>query len=144
MVARPRFFVPFFRGIFVPFLSPGVHASLVILPSGPIAPFWSHSGPTLVALWPLQNWVRTGLRSQEWDYALILVSVIFQPQIICSKISSRKSALKSASLAALANPLHQARRNRSPIHQTRFPFVLVVVFKCIVINSSYYQLLSST
>ena len=89
-----------------------------------------------------QNWVWTGLRSQEWDYALILVSVIFQPKIIGPKISSRKSALKSASLALLANALHQARRNRSLIHQTRFLFVLVIAFKCIImlliviINSS--------
>ena len=135
--AAAPIFCPLFSGHFRPIFEPRC-------PRVPCYPPWWTDRPILVPLWPLQNWVRTGLRSQEWDYALILVSVIFQPQIICSKISSRKSALKSASLAALANPLHQARRNRSPIHQTRFPFVLVVVFKCIVINSSYYQLLSST
>ena len=116
------FFSPLFWAIFVPFLNPGVHASLVI-------PQWTDR-PILVALRPLQNWVWTGLRSQEWDYALILVSVIFQPQIISSKICSRKSALKSALLARLGNPLHQARRNRSPIRQTRFLFIVIIGFKC--------------
>ena len=61
-------------------------------------------------------------------------------QMICPKICSRKSALKSASLAPLANPLHQARRNRSQSHHTRFLFILIIGlnFKIIIIIKTSY------
>ena len=63
-------------------------------------------------------------------------------QMICPKICSRKSALKSASLAPLANPLHQARRNRSQSHHTRFLFILIIGLNLkiiIIIKTSYPQ-----
>ena len=124
------FFVPFFWGHFRPIFEPRC-------PRVPCYPPVDRSPHFGLTLRPLQNWVWTGLRSQEWDYALILVSVIFQPpQIIWPKICSRKSGLKSASLAPLANPLHQARRNRSLIRQTRFLFILIIGFKCNLTASS--------
>ena len=124
------FFAPLFSGHFRPIFEPRC-------PRVPCYPPVDRSPHFGLTLRPLQNWVWTGLRSQEWDYALILVSVIFQPpQIIWPKICSRKSGLKSASLAPLANPLHQARRNRSQIHQTRFPLILITGFNCILSPSS--------
>ena len=128
MVARP-IFCPLFSGHFSPIFEPRC-------PHVPCYPPVDRSPHFGLTLRPLQNWVWTGLRSQEWDYALILVSVIFQPQIIWPKICSRKSALKSASLAPLANPLHQARRNRSLICQTCFLFILIIGFKCNLSASS--------
>ena len=57
-------------------------------------------------------------------------------QMICPKICSRKSALKSASLAPLANPLHQARCNRSQSHHTRFLFILIIGLNFKIISLS--------